>query len=128
MAEIWVQLRGTAGDIDRCYSGIRGENFDCLLCNCGGHVLFVLWSGSDMAVTTRLIAQPAEIDLERRCLCSREWLEAVRGKHIVKIKPCDSFCFVNPVRTAELRYVQEHGSLAYQQMLRRLFDELFVSA
>lgn len=53
----------------------------------------MLWSGSDVAVTTRLIAQPAEIDLERRCLCSREWLEAVRGKHIVKIKPCDSFCF-----------------------------------
>ena len=35
---------------------------------------------------------------------------------------------VNPVRTAELRYVQEHGTLAYQQMLKRLFDELFVSA
>jgi hypothetical protein len=40
----------------------------------------------------------------------------------------EAHSYVNPVRTAELRYVQEHGSLAYQQMLRRLFDELFVSA
>lgn len=31
----------------------------------------------------------------------------------------------NPVRTAERRYLQEHGSLAYDQLLRRLFDELF---
>ena len=31
----------------------------------------------------------------------------------------------NPVRPAEQRYVQEHGSQAYQQLLRRLFDELF---
>jgi len=33
----------------------------------------------------------------------------------------------NPVRLAELRYLQEHGSWAYQQLLKRLFDELFVS-
>lgn len=31
----------------------------------------------------------------------------------------------NPIRPAEQRYVQEHGSQAYQQLLRRLFDELF---
>ncbi len=31
----------------------------------------------------------------------------------------------NPIRPAEERYVQEHGSQAYQQLLRRLFDELF---
>jgi hypothetical protein len=40
----------------------------------------------------------------------------------------EAHSYVNPLRTAELRYVQEHGTLAYQQMLRRLFDELFVSA
>jgi hypothetical protein len=34
----------------------------------------------------------------------------------------------NPVRLAEQRYSQEHGSWAYQQLLQRLFDELFVSA
>lgn len=31
----------------------------------------------------------------------------------------------NPIRPAEQRYVQEHGSQAYQQLLRRLFDEPF---
>jgi len=31
----------------------------------------------------------------------------------------------NPIRPAGQRYVQEHGSQAYQQLLRRLFDELF---
>ena len=31
----------------------------------------------------------------------------------------------NPVRSAERRYLQEHGSLAYDQLLNRLFDELF---
>jgi len=30
----------------------------------------------------------------------------------------------NPIRPAEQRYVQEHGSQVYQQLLRRLFDEL----
>lgn len=34
----------------------------------------------------------------------------------------------NPVRLAEQRYSKEHGSWAYQQLLQRLFDELFVSA
>ena len=34
----------------------------------------------------------------------------------------------NPVRLAEQRYLQEHGSWAYQQLLQRLFDKLFVSA
>jgi hypothetical protein len=31
----------------------------------------------------------------------------------------------NPIRPAELLYVQEHGSLAYSQLLVRLFNELF---
>jgi hypothetical protein len=31
----------------------------------------------------------------------------------------------NPIRPAEQRYVQEHGSIAYDQLLKRLFDELF---
>jgi hypothetical protein len=31
----------------------------------------------------------------------------------------------NPVQSAERRYLQEHGSLAYDQLLKRLFDELF---
>jgi len=31
----------------------------------------------------------------------------------------------NPIRPAEQRYVQEHGSVAYAQLLVRLFDELF---
>jgi hypothetical protein len=31
----------------------------------------------------------------------------------------------NPIRPAERRYVQEHGSQAYDQLLARLFDELF---
>jgi hypothetical protein len=31
----------------------------------------------------------------------------------------------NPVRPAEQRYVREHGSVAYGQLLVRLFDELF---
>ena len=34
----------------------------------------------------------------------------------------------NPVRLAEQRYLQEHGSQAYQRLLRRLFDKLFVTA
>ncbi len=31
----------------------------------------------------------------------------------------------NPVQSSERRYVQDHGSLAYDQLLKRLFDELF---
>jgi hypothetical protein len=31
----------------------------------------------------------------------------------------------NPIRPAEQRYVQERGSVAYAQLLARLFDELF---
>jgi hypothetical protein len=31
----------------------------------------------------------------------------------------------NPIRPAEQRYVQEHGSVAYDQLLVRLFGELF---
>jgi hypothetical protein len=31
----------------------------------------------------------------------------------------------NPIRSAERRYLQEHGSLAYDQLLKRLFDKLF---
>jgi hypothetical protein len=31
----------------------------------------------------------------------------------------------NPIRPAEQRYVKEHGSMAYNQLLARLFDELF---
>jgi hypothetical protein len=31
----------------------------------------------------------------------------------------------NPIRPAELRYVQEHGSAAYELLLARLFEELF---
>jgi hypothetical protein len=31
----------------------------------------------------------------------------------------------NPIRPAEQLYVQEHGSVAYDQLLARLFDELF---
>jgi hypothetical protein len=31
----------------------------------------------------------------------------------------------NPVQSAERRYLQEHGSLAYDQLLKQLFDELF---
>lgn len=31
----------------------------------------------------------------------------------------------NPIRSSEQRYVQEHGSVAYAQLLARLFDELF---
>ncbi len=31
----------------------------------------------------------------------------------------------NPVRSAERRYLQEHGPAAYDLLLKRLFDELF---
>jgi hypothetical protein len=31
----------------------------------------------------------------------------------------------NPVRSAERPYLQEHGSIAYDRLLKRLFDELF---
>ncbi|MFZ1007113.1 MAG: hypothetical protein WAN65_09765 [Candidatus Sulfotelmatobacter sp.] len=31
----------------------------------------------------------------------------------------------NPIRPAELRYLQDHGSVAYDLLLVRLFDELF---
>jgi hypothetical protein len=34
----------------------------------------------------------------------------------------------NPVRSAERAYLQEHGSIAYDQLLKHLFDELFPSA
>lgn len=37
----------------------------------------------------------------------------------------DTHAYDNPVRSAERRYLQEHGSLAYDQLLKRLFDELF---
>jgi hypothetical protein len=33
----------------------------------------------------------------------------------------------NPVRPAEQRYVQGHGSRSYEQLLKRLFDQLFPS-
>jgi hypothetical protein len=33
----------------------------------------------------------------------------------------------NPLRPAERRYVQEHGSVAYDQLLARLFSELFAA-
>ncbi len=33
----------------------------------------------------------------------------------------------DPIRPAEQRFVEEHGSLAYERMLKRLFDELFRS-
>src|SRR5216684_7584596 len=33
----------------------------------------------------------------------------------------------NPIRPAEQRYVQEHGSAAYTQLIARLFDDLFPS-
>jgi len=32
---------------------------------------------------------------------------------------------LNPVQAAERRYVQEHGSVEYEQLMKRLFDELF---
>ena len=32
---------------------------------------------------------------------------------------------MNPVRSAERRYLQEHGQAEYDQLLKRLFDELF---
>jgi hypothetical protein len=32
---------------------------------------------------------------------------------------------MNPVRSAERRYLQEHGQSEYDQLLKRLFDELF---
>jgi hypothetical protein len=35
---------------------------------------------------------------------------------------------MNPIRPAELRYVQEHGSLSMEQFLSRLLDELFPTA
>jgi hypothetical protein len=31
----------------------------------------------------------------------------------------------NPIRPAEQRYVHEHGSTAYDHLLKRSFDELF---
>jgi hypothetical protein len=34
----------------------------------------------------------------------------------------------NPTRAAEQRYVREHGSIAFAQLLVRLFDELFPAA
>jgi hypothetical protein len=34
----------------------------------------------------------------------------------------------NPVRSAEQRYFQGHGSLVYDQLLKRLFEELFPDA
>ena len=34
---------------------------------------------------------------------------------------------IDPIRPAEQRYLQEHGSRAYEQLLRRLFDELYPS-
>jgi len=36
-----------------------------------------------------------------------------------------SYAFIADCACPEQRYVQEHGSQAYQQLLRRLFDELF---
>ena len=33
----------------------------------------------------------------------------------------------DPVRLAEQRYIQAHGSIAYDQLLKRFFDKLFPS-
>jgi len=33
----------------------------------------------------------------------------------------------NPIRPAEQNYVREHGVVSYERMLKRLFDELFLS-
>jgi hypothetical protein len=38
-----------------------------------------------------------------------------------------TYADTNPVRPAEQRYVQEQGLRAYEQLLKRLFDELFPS-
>lgn len=43
-----------------------------------------------------------------------------KGRVLVTAHPDD-----NPLRSAEERYLQERGSLAYDQLLKRLFDELF---
>jgi hypothetical protein len=49
----------------------------------------------------------------------------------VKSRPAQSRSLIvahadtNPVRPAEQRYVQEHGALVYEQLLTRLFEELF---
>jgi hypothetical protein len=37
----------------------------------------------------------------------------------------EAHAYTNPIRPAEQRYVQERGSMAYNQLLARLFDELF---
>jgi hypothetical protein len=37
----------------------------------------------------------------------------------------EAYTDANPIRPAEQRYIQEHGSVAYAQLLVRLFDELF---
>jgi hypothetical protein len=54
------------------------------------------------------------------------------NKHVVKPKPqthstarLEVHADRNPIRPAEQRYVQEHGSVAYDQLLARLFDDLF---
>jgi hypothetical protein len=35
---------------------------------------------------------------------------------------------VNPNQTAVRRYIQENGAAAYEQLLQRLFDEMFPSS
>jgi hypothetical protein len=37
----------------------------------------------------------------------------------------EAYVDTNPIRPAEQRYVKEHGSVAYDQLLAHLFDELF---
>src|SRR5215469_6026624 len=55
-----------------------------------------------------------------------EWRSAV-----VNSRPAQTTSLIvahadtNPVRAAEQRYVQDHGSQVYQQLLTRLFNELF---
>ena len=39
--------------------------------------------------------------------------------------PLEVHADTNPIRPVERRYVKEHGSEAYNQLLQRLFDELF---
>lgn len=50
---------------------------------------------------------------------------AQRGQPIFTIAELHAIKNDNPIRPAAYHYQQEHGERAYQQLLRRLFDELF---
>jgi hypothetical protein len=71
----------------------------------------------------------ARVRLQKGIVPSDEIKKSVAGPNPQALGTArlETHANANPIRPAEQRYVQEHGSVAYDQLLARLFDELFPS-